>query len=158
LVAVRWVREHIGALTTALLLPLFFAFSGLRTEIGLLGLDLGLWLWCLLILAVSVVGKLVGSALAARAVGVGKWHALQIGALMNCRGLTELVVLNVGLDLGVLNPTLFTMLVIMALVSTAMTAPLLSWVGRRANRKAEKDEFVDDPSRTVVSVVPDDHG
>ncbi|MFL6128787.1 MAG: cation:proton antiporter [Mycobacteriales bacterium] len=128
--AVRRIGDTIGGLTVVLLLPLFFAYSGLRTEIGVLGTDPVLWLWCLLILAVAVLGKLAGSALAARSVGTPWRRSLQIGALMNCRGLTELVVLNVGLDLGVLSRTLFTMLVLMALVSTAMTGPLLALVRR----------------------------
>ncbi|HET9141751.1 cation:proton antiporter, partial [Actinophytocola sp.] len=127
----EWLHEKVGGLTTALLLPLFFAYSGLRTEIGLLGTNLELWLWCGVILVVAVVGKLGGSTVAARAVGENWNRSLQLGALMNCRGLTELVVLNVGLDLGVLSPTLFTMLVLMALVSTAMAAPMALWFGRR---------------------------
>jgi len=120
-----WIREHVSTLTTTLLLPLFFAFSGLRTQIGLLGFNPVLWLWCLLILVVAIVAKLAGSAVAARTVGMEWRRSLQLGTLMNCRGLTELVVLNIGLDLGVLSPTLFTILVIMALVSTAMTSPIL---------------------------------
>jgi Kef-type K+ transport system membrane component KefB len=125
----EWLHDKVGGLTTALLLPLFFAYSGLRTDIGLI--DSGLWLWCAAILAVAVLGKLAGSAVAARAVGETWNRSLQVGALMNCRGLTELVVLNIGLDIGVLSPTLFTMLVIMALVSTAMSGPLVTWLGRR---------------------------
>jgi Kef-type K+ transport system membrane component KefB len=127
--ALRRIGDTIGGLTVVLLLPLFFAYSGLRTEIGVLGTDPVLWLWCVLILAVAVLGKLAGSALAARSVGTPWRRSLQIGALMNCRGLTELVVLNIGLDLGVLSPTLFTMLVLMALVSTAMTGPLVTAFG-----------------------------
>jgi Kef-type K+ transport system membrane component KefB len=127
----QWLHERAGGLTTALLLPLFFAYSGLRTNIGLLGADASLWLWCGAILVVAVAGKLSGSALAARAVGENWNRSLQIGALLNCRGLTELVVLNVGLDLGVLSRTLFTMLVLVALVSTAMAAPLAAAFARR---------------------------
>jgi Kef-type K+ transport system membrane component KefB len=130
-----WLHENTGGLTTALLLPLFFAYSGLRTDIGLLAGDATLWLWCAGILVVAVLGKLGGAALAARSVGEDWNRSLRIGALMNCRGLTELVVLNIGLDLGVLSPTMFTMLVIMALVSTAMTAPLSAWLtGRDRSR------------------------
>jgi Kef-type K+ transport system membrane component KefB len=127
----EWLHERAGGLTTALMLPVFFAYSGLRTDIGLIAADATLWLWCGVILAVAVVGKLGGSALAARAVGESWNRSLQLGTLMNCRGLTELVVLNIGLDLGVLSPTLFTMLVITALVSTAMAAPLAAWFARR---------------------------
>jgi Kef-type K+ transport system membrane component KefB len=125
-----WLNEKAAALSTALLLPLFFAYSGLRTNLRLLG-GQG-WLWCAAILVVAVAGKLAGSAISARVLGESWNRALQIGTLMNCRGLTELVVLNVGLDLGVLSQTLFTMLVIMALVSTAMAAPLVTWLSRRA--------------------------
>lgn len=142
----EWLHEKVGGLTTALMLPLFFAYSGLRTEIGLLGADLTLWLWCGLILLVAVAGKLVGSAVAARAVGESWNRSLQVGALMNCRGLTELVVLNVGLDLGVLSSTLFTMMVIMALVSTAMAAPLVTLFGRGDRGSAVvRADFVKEP-------------
>ncbi len=128
-VIATWLHDKAGGLTTALMLPLFFAYSGLRTDIKLIAAD-G-WLWCGAILLVAVAGKLGGSALAARAVGESWNRSLQVGTLMTCRGLTELVVLNIGLDLGVLSPALFTMLVIMALVSTAMAAPLATWFARR---------------------------
>ena len=121
---VRGVRDAFQGLTGLLLLPLFFALTGLKTEIGLLGTDLLLWSWCLLVLVLAVAGKLGGALLAARAAGTGWAPALQLGVLMNCRGLTELIVLGIGLQLGVLSPELFTMMVIMALVSTAMAAPL----------------------------------
>ncbi|EME64716.1 cation:proton antiporter [Amycolatopsis decaplanina] len=137
-----WLHDKAGGLTTALMLPLFFAYSGLRTDIGLLSGG-GAWLWCGAILLVAVAGKFGGSALAARAVGENWNRSLQVGALMNCRGLTELVVLNIGLDLGVLSPALFTMMVIMALVSTAMAAPMATWFARRDGRNV-----VDFPGRT----------
>jgi Kef-type K+ transport system membrane component KefB len=127
-----WLHDNTGGLTTALMLPVFFAYSGLRTDIGLLAADATLWLWCAGILLVAVLGKLGGAAIAARSVGESWNRSLQVGTLMNCRGLTELVVLNVGLDLGVLSPTMFTILVIMALVSTAMTAPLATWLANRS--------------------------
>ncbi|MEW2299822.1 cation:proton antiporter [Streptomyces sp. NPDC006655] len=116
--------------TTTLLLPLFFVSTGLRTRFGLLGSDPRLWGWCLLALGVAVLGKGVGSTVAARAAGVDRRHALSLGALLNCRGLTELVVLSVGLDLGVIDSTVFAMLVMMTLVSTVMTAPALSLIER----------------------------
>ncbi|HEU5475576.1 MAG TPA: cation:proton antiporter [Actinophytocola sp.] len=137
----EWLHDKVGGLTAALLLPLFFAYSGLRTEIGLLGANLELWLWCGLILVVAVAGKLVGSAMAARAVGESWNHSWQVGSLMNCRGLTELVVLNVGLDLGVLSPTLFTMLVIMALISTAMSGPMVVWLRRKDQSSVVQADF-----------------
>lgn len=130
-----WLHQNTGGITAALLLPLFFAFSGLRTDIGLLAGDATLWLWTGAILLVAVLGKLGGAALAARSAGESWNRSLRIGTLMNCRGLTELVVLNAGLDLGVLSPTMFTMLVIMALVSTAMTAPVAVWLTKREDRR-----------------------
>jgi len=130
-----WLHQNTGGITAALLLPLFFAFSGLRTDIGLLAADATLWLWTGAILLVAVVGKLGGAAMAARSAGESWNRSLRIGTLMNCRGLTELVVLNAGLDLGVLSPTMFTMLVIMALVSTAMTAPIAVWLANREDRR-----------------------
>ncbi len=116
--------EKVEDVAVILLLPLFFVFTGLRTEIGLLN-DIYLWKITGLIILVAVVGKFLGSALAARFVGQN-WHdSLTIGALMNTRGLMELVVLNIGYELGVLSPKIFTMMVIMALVTTFMTGPAL---------------------------------
>jgi Kef-type K+ transport system membrane component KefB/nucleotide-binding universal stress UspA family protein len=106
------------------LLPIFFAFSGLRTQIGLLNTP-QLWLICGAILIVAIVGKYCGAYFAARFCGIEKREAAALGWLMNTRGLTELIILNIGLSLGVISPTLFTMLVIMALVTTFMTSPLL---------------------------------
>jgi Kef-type K+ transport system membrane component KefB len=117
-------------LTVVFLLPLFFAFTGLRTEIGLLASPEYL-LKAALIIVVAVAGKLVGTALAARASGMSTRESLSLGALMNTRGLMELVVLNIGLDIGVIPPTLFAMMVIMALVTTLMTTPLLSLIRLR---------------------------
>ena len=106
------------------LLPMFFAYSGLRTQIGLL--DSGhTWVLCGLIVAVACSGKLGGSLIAARLCGLSWRESATIGVLMNARGLMELIVLNIGLDLGVISPTLFTMLVLMALATTLMTTPLL---------------------------------
>ena len=123
-----WLLTKVGGLTTVLMLPLFFAFSGLRTDLTAIGTDPTLWLWCGVLLVAAVAGKLGGSAIAARAVGEGWRRSLQLGALMNCRGLTELIVLNIGLELGVLSTATFTMLVVMALVTTAMTGPLVRWL------------------------------
>ncbi|WP_329044059.1 cation:proton antiporter [Amycolatopsis sp. NBC_01488] len=140
-VAEKWLHQNTNGITTSLLLPLFFAFSGLRTNLGLLA-DPSLWLWCGAILLVAVVGKLASAAVAARSVGESLCRSLQIGVLMNCRGLTELVVLNVGLDLGVLSQTMFTMLVLMALVSTAMTAPIATYLDQRAGRREARLRLV----------------
>ena len=117
------------------LLPLFFAYSGLRTEIGQLGTDATLWLYCLAIVGVAILGKWGASAVAARLVGLSWRESLALGILMNCRGLTELVILNIGLDLGVIPPALFAMLVIMALVTTFMTTPILAAIYPRAEQE-----------------------
>ena len=116
-------------MSTVFLLPIFFAFTGLRTEIGLLN-GVTNWLVCGAIIVVAIIGKLVGSMLAARWTG-STWHdAFVLGALMNTRGLMELIALNVGYDLGILTPRTFTMLVVMALVTTAMTGPLVDLASR----------------------------
>jgi Kef-type K+ transport system membrane component KefB len=127
------------SVTVTLLLPLFFAYTGLRTEFGLLGANGSLWMWCAVIIAVAMIGKWGGSTLAARLTGVGRRESLSLGALMNCRGLTELVVLNVGLQLKVITPTVFAMLVIMTLVSTVITSPALTMINRRT---APDQEFL----------------
>jgi len=121
--------EKVEDVSLVLLLPLFFVFTGLRTQIGLLN-DPGLWLTCLLIIAVAVAGKFFGSSLAARFVGQSWKDSLTIGALMNTRGLMELVVLNIGYDLGVLSPEIFAMMVLMAVITTFMTAPALTLINR----------------------------
>jgi Kef-type K+ transport system membrane component KefB/nucleotide-binding universal stress UspA family protein len=108
------------------LLPIFFAYSGLKTQIGLLNRP-ELWLLCALVLGVAIAGKYIGTYIAARFSGISKREASALGWLMNTRGLTELIVLNIGLELGVISPLIFTMLVIMALVTTFMTSPLLEW-------------------------------
>ena len=119
--------EKVEDVSVILLLPLFFVFTGLRTEIGLIN-DIYLWKVTGCIIAVAVVGKFFGSALAARFVGQNWRDSLTIGALMNTRGLMELVVLNIGYELGVLSPKVFTMMVIMALVTTFMTGPALDLI------------------------------
>jgi Kef-type K+ transport system membrane component KefB len=116
--------ERIESLSLALLLPLFFAVTGLRTRIDLLT-DRTLWGYAAAIIATAVVGKLAGAALTARVTGMRWKDSLALGVLMNTRGLVELVVLNAGLDLGVLSPPLFTMMILMALVTTFMTTPIL---------------------------------
>jgi len=122
------VREKLEDVVVVLLLPAYFAFTGMRTEIGLVsGQNV---LWCVALLAVACFGKFGGGALAARLSGLGWRDAASIGVLMNTRGLMELVVLNIGLDLGVISRTLFAMLVIMAIVTTVATTPLLTWLNR----------------------------
>jgi len=121
--------EKIEDIAILILLPLFFAFTGLRTQIGLLN-SAGLWFVCAMVVVVAVIGKFVGSAIAARFVGQSWYDSLSIGALMNTRGLMELIALNIGYDLGVLNPIMFAMLVLMALITTLMTGPVLYCIGR----------------------------
>lgn len=113
--------EHV---VLSLLLPAFFAFTGLRTQIGLVQ-DVEQWLWVGGIILVATLGKFGGSYFAARLTGLDSHTSASLGVLMNTRGLMELIVLNIGLDLGVLSPTLFAMMVLMALATTLMTAPLL---------------------------------
>jgi Kef-type K+ transport system membrane component KefB len=122
-----FLRDKIEAFTSAALLPLFFVFTGLRTQITLLN-DVWSWLICLAIIVVAVVGKLVGSMLMARWTRMSWRDSFAIGVLMNTRGLIELVVLNIGYDLGILSARIFVMMVIMALTTTFMTGPLLSLV------------------------------
>lgn len=107
------------------LLPLFFAFTGLRTKIGLLG-DARAWLFCGLVVLVATAGKLGGSMVAARMTGTPWGEAFALGALMNSRGLMELIALNVGYELGILSPSIFAILVLMAIVTTFATGPLLT--------------------------------
>jgi K+:H+ antiporter len=121
------LAEKLEDVAVVLLLPLFFAFSGLRTQIGLLSTS-DHWVMCGLIILLACVGKFGGSAVAARLTGMRWREAGALGILMNTRGLMELIVLNIGLDLGVISPTLFTMMVVMALVTTFMTTPLLRWI------------------------------
>lgn len=128
--------EKVEDVALVLLLPLFFVFTGLRTEIGLLN-DPHMWKVCGAIIAVAVTGKFAGSALAARFVGQNWRDSLSIGALMNTRGLMELIVLNIGYDLGVLTPEVFAMMVLMALATTFMTGPALDLINRFMPEKRE---------------------
>jgi Kef-type K+ transport system membrane component KefB len=121
---VREIAQKTEDFVLIFLLPVFFAYSGLKTQIGLLNSP-DLWLLCAAILGVAIVGKYVGTYYAARSCNIDRQEASALGWLMNTRGLTELIVLNIGLELGVISPILFTMLVIMALVTTFMTSPLL---------------------------------
>lgn len=129
--------EKVEDVAVVLFMPLFFVFTGLRTEIGLLN-DPSLWKTTGLIILVAIIGKFLGSALASRFVGQNWKDSLAIGALMNTRGLMELVVLNIGYDLGVLTPEIFAMMVIMALVTTFMTGPSLSLINRLFESKSNQ--------------------
>jgi len=124
---VRHLGEKLEDFVVVLLLPIFFAYAGLRTRLGLLG-EPGLWTQAALVIAVACLGKFGGTAGAARLLGSSWREASAMGVLMNTRGLMELVILTVGLQLGVINDTVFTIMVLMALVTTFMTTPLLHWV------------------------------
>jgi Kef-type K+ transport system membrane component KefB len=124
------LHDRLARLLSVLFLPVFFAYSGIRTQIGLID-GAANWGLCAAIIAVACIGKFGGSVAAARLTGIGWRDSAALGVLMNTRGLVELVVLNIGLDLGVISPTLFTMLVIMALVTTFMTSPLLQLLLRK---------------------------
>jgi Kef-type K+ transport system membrane component KefB len=132
----RRISGRIQVFSSVLLLPLFFAFTGLRTQIGLLHDPEGWWL-VFLITAVATLGKLGGGAAAARFAGVPWVESLRLGALMNTRGLMELIALNIGYDLGILSSRIFTMLVIMAVLTTTLTVPLLTLFGRQKDEAAE---------------------
>ncbi|HZK63011.1 MAG TPA: cation:proton antiporter [Puia sp.] len=127
------ISNRISDVTIVMLLPLFFVFTGLRTSIGLLNHG-SLWITFGLIMAVAVVGKFGGSTLAARLIGQSWEDSISIGALMNTRGLMELIVLNIGYDMGVLSPEIFAMMVLMALLTTIMTSPVLRWIEKRQAR------------------------
>jgi len=127
----EFLKLRLDNFSSSFLLPLFFAFTGLRTQITLLN-DGSLWVTFIWVVAAAVGGKFGGSALAAKAVGQSWKDSLSIGALMNTRGLMELVALNIGYDLGILSGRIFAMMVLMALVTTFMTGPLLSLVKNRS--------------------------
>jgi Kef-type K+ transport system membrane component KefB len=125
------LRDRIESFSSVLLLPLFFAFTGLRTQIGLID-DWASVFITVAIVVVATAGKLGGSAVAARWMGMDWTSSLTLGALMNTRGLMELIALNVGYELGVISTELYTILVVMALVTTAMTGPLVGVLQRRS--------------------------
>jgi len=131
---VHAVLERFEDMIVVLLLPLFFAFTGLRTEITLID-GAGAWLVCAMVTAVAVIGKVGGSAIAARVTAMPWRDAAVIGLLLNTRGLMELVILNIGLDIGVISRELFAMMVLMALATTFMTTPLVTWLLRALQRE-----------------------
>lgn len=145
--------EKVEDVALVLLLPLFFVFTGLRTQIGLLN-EPYLWKIAGVIFLVAVIGKFVSSTLAAKFVGQNWKDSLSIGALMNTRGLTELVALNIGYDLGVLTPELFSMMVIMALATTFMTGPTLdfiNWLFKGQKEESESDIALKNKYRILLS-------
>lgn len=131
------LMEKIEDVSILMLLPLFFAFTGLRTQIGLLNQG-HLWVTCGFIILVAVVGKFGGSAIAAKLTGQTWKDSFSIGALMNTRGLMGLIVLNIGYDLGILSPALFAIMVIMALSTTFMTGPMLDIIEYISNKTSLK--------------------
>ncbi|RZS94862.1 cation:proton antiporter [Cecembia calidifontis] len=145
--------EKVEDVALVLLLPLFFVYTGLRTEIGLLN-DPYLWKVTGLIILVAIIGKFIGSAVAAKYVGQNWKDSLTIGALMNTRGLMELVVLNIGYDLGVLTPEIFAMMVIMALVTTFMTGPaldLIQWLFKKNTPEIPKEVIQNSKFKILIS-------
>lgn len=131
------LTERLEELSSVLLLPVFFAFTGLRTQVGLLN-DARGWMFCAVIILVATAGKLWGTLFAARLTGLGWIDSFALGALMNTRGLMELVALNIGYELEILSPRVFAMMVLMALATTFATGPLLSLADalRRRSRLA----------------------
>jgi Kef-type K+ transport system membrane component KefB len=136
----RLVIEKIEDVSVTLLLPLFFVFTGLRTQIGLLNTPY-LWEICALFILVAISGKFIGSAFTARILGENWKDSLSLGVLMNTRGLMELIVLNIGYEMGIFPPSIFVMLVIMALVTTFITTPALSIINRLFPTKDIEKEY-----------------
>ena len=133
------LREKLEDISLLVLLPVFFAYTGLRTQIGLLN-DAAMWGLCGVVILLAMLGKFGGSSMITKLTGRPWQQALSLGALMNTRGLMELIVLNIGYDLGILSPQIFAMLVLMALVTTFLTGPLLhliDWLFRVSAQTAE---------------------
>ncbi|KAA6460454.1 potassium transporter Kef [Acidobacteria bacterium AB60] len=123
----RALRARTESVLSLVLLPLFFALTGLRTRLDQVG-DTKAWLWTGFILLLAIIGKMGGAVFGARLTGQGWRSSFALGALLNTRGLVELIVLNIAFDAHVFSPTLFTMLVVMALVTTSITSPILDWL------------------------------
>jgi Kef-type K+ transport system membrane component KefB len=137
----RWqtaVRTRLDTIVSILLLPLFFALTGMRTRLDLLS-GFRIWIWTALIIAAAIAGKMGGAVLASRWTGQPWPEALALGALLNTRGLVELIVLNIAYNAHVFSPTLFTMLVVMALVTTTITSPLLNFIGIANHNDGQRD-------------------
>jgi Kef-type K+ transport system membrane component KefB len=129
------IAGRLEELLTVVLLPLFFAVTGIRTSFSATA-DGATWLLCALVILVATVGKAGGTIAGARSSGLSWRDSTALGALMNTRGLMELVILNVGLEIGIISRTLFSMMVLMALVTTALTSPALSWIRGGERRRA----------------------
>ena len=148
---VRELSEKIEDFTTVFLLPIYFAYTGLRTDVGLLD-SASSWMLCGLIIVVASAGKFVGSSVAARAAGLAWREAAALGALMNTRGLMELIILNVGLDLGIVGPSVFAMMVLMAIVTTLVATPALDALYPAERLRAEALGAKRATDRSVVLV------
>ncbi len=133
------LAEKVEDLSTAIFLPLFFALTGIRTQIGLLN-EGNLWSSFVLVLFLAILGKFAGSAIAAKISGKSWKDSLSLGALMNTRGLMELIVLNIGYDIGIISSQIFSMMVLMALVTTYMTGPTLNLIDRFFTLEKDKKE------------------
>jgi len=142
--------QSIDQVNSLLFLPLYFVYNGLRVHIGLISSP-ALWLICIVILLVACLSKFLGGAFSLKALGESWKESFTLGTLMNTRGLVELIVLNIGLDLGVISPTFFAMLVIMAIVTTMMAPPLLSLLGYRQNGAREHGAMKSPKSETQRS-------
>ena len=138
---------------SVLLLPAFFAYTGMRTQIGLVS-GAGEWLLCGLIVLVATTGKFGGTFAAARLTGLGWREAAALGTLMNTRGLMELIALNIGLDLRVISPTLFAMMVLMALVTTMATTPVLHLLKSATPRPGDSEPTSVPDERSVSLASP----
>lgn len=150
------MAEKIEDVSLVLLLPLFFVYTGLRTQIGLLNSG-SLWMSALIVIVVAVTGKFIGSAVAARVTGQSWKNSLTIGALMNTRGLIELVALNIGYDIGILSPEIFTILVLMALITTFMTGPAMTFINYLF-KPVESIATVSDLFKVLISFGPPKSG
>ena len=139
---VELVRD-IDGINTVLFLPLYFVYSGLHTQIGLISTS-WLWLVCLLIVMIACGGKIFGGAFTLRLMGESWRDSFRLGILMNTRGLVELIILNIGLELGVLSSTLFAMLVLMTLLTTMMASPLLLFLSDKSKIAQIKRKFQQD--------------
>jgi Kef-type K+ transport system membrane component KefB len=131
------LRSRLDMLISVLLLPLFFALTGMRTRLDLLN-DRSMWLWSGIVLLAAVFGKMGGAALAARFTGQSWRNAVALGALLNTRGLVELIVLNIAYNVGAFTPTLFTMMVVMALLTTVSTTPILNLLGLKSEPRGRE--------------------
>jgi len=148
----KYVIDKLENFAFVLLLPLYFAFTGLRTQIGLLD-NSATWINCIIIIVVAIVGKFIGCSVSARLMGEPVKASLSIGVLMNTRGLTELVVLNIGYELGILKPELFTIMVVMALFTTFITSPLLNIINKMPD-KIKAGQYNKDPFLQKASFWP----